>query len=103
MVNMLLIVRIYPCGMNDVRLQLGSRIRCLRVSQGLSQRSFALMIGMDRSYLIAVERGRRNVALDNIAKISSGLGVSMSELFDGVSSSADPADGRVADGRGART
>lgn len=69
---------------DNVKKQLGFRIRQLRESQGLSQRTLSLMIGMDRTYLIAVERGRRNVAVENIAKIAAGLGVSLSELFEGV-------------------
>ena len=67
-----------------VRQQLGKRIKQLREERGLSQRKFSLMIGMDRSYLISVEGGKRNVAVDNLNKIARGLDVSLSELFDGV-------------------
>ncbi len=67
-----------------VRSRVGARIRALRVKQGLSQYKFAEMIGMDRTYLIGVEKGRRNISLDNIAKISAGLDVRLSDLFDGV-------------------
>jgi transcriptional regulator with XRE-family HTH domain len=52
----------------------------LRKAQNLSQRKFALMIGINRTYLIDVEHGRRNVAFDNLMKIATGLGVSISEL-----------------------
>lgn len=87
-VNALLMRHFYACRMgntsNNEKAQLGARIRRLRKEQGLSQRTLALMIGMDRTYLIAVEHGRRNIALDNIAKIAGGLGVSLSELFEGV-------------------
>ena len=68
----------------STRQQLGRRIRRLRENHGLSQRKFALMIGMDRSYLISVEGGKRNIALDNLEKISRGLDISISELFEGV-------------------
>lgn len=46
-----------------------------------------MMVGMDRTYLIAVEHGRRNIAIENISKIANGLGVTLSELFEGVDSS----------------
>lgn len=69
---------------NNERVQLGARIRHLRKEQGLSQRTLSLMIGLDRSYLIAVEHDRRNITLSNIARIAGGLGVSLSELFEGV-------------------
>lgn len=68
----------------DTRASLGRRIRDLRSGQSLSQYTFARMIGLDRSYLIDVEHGKRNVSIDNLCKIASGLGVSLSELFDGV-------------------
>lgn len=67
-----------------VREQLGKRIKRLREERGISQRKFALMIGMDRSYLISVEAGRRNIAIDNLAKIARGLDVTLSELMDGI-------------------
>ena len=67
-----------------VRSRVGARIRELRVQQGFSQYKFSEMIGMDRTYLIGVEKGRRNISLDNIAKISAGLDIRLSDLFEGV-------------------
>ena len=64
----------------EAREKLGARIVELRKAQNLSQRKFALMIGINRTYLIDVEHGRRNVAFDNLMKIANGLGVSISEL-----------------------
>lgn len=64
--------------------ELGKRIRELRMQTGLSQEKFALKIGMDRTYFASVENGKRNVAICNIKKIADGLGVSLSELFDGL-------------------
>jgi len=62
----------------------GERIRLLREATGLSQEKFALLIEMDRSYYASVERGERNIALENVGKIAKGLDVSISELFEGV-------------------
>ena len=67
-----------------VAVELGLRIKSLRVEQGLSQEKFALKINMDRTYFATVESGKRNVSLHNIVKIASGLDVSLSELFKGV-------------------
>ena len=64
----------------EAREKLGARIVELRKAQNLSQRKFALMIGINRTYLIDVEHGRRNIAFDNLMKIANGLGVSISEL-----------------------
>ena len=67
-----------------IKRDFGNRVRELRLSSGLSQEKFALSIGMDRTYFSSVESGNRNVSLENIKKISDGLGVSISELFKGV-------------------
>lgn len=61
---------------------LGSRIRELRQTTGLSQEKFALKIGMDRTYFASVELGKRNIAIINIEKIAKGLDVSLSQLFE---------------------
>ena len=63
---------------------LGERIRELRKATGLSQEKFALKIDMDRTYFASVEAGNRNIAICNIKKIADGLGVSLSELFEGL-------------------
>ena len=64
--------------------KVGNRIRELRNETGLSQEKFALKIGMDRTYFASVELGKRNIALKNIEKIANGLGVSLSELIEGL-------------------
>ena len=64
---------------------LGKRIQELRKAKtGLSQERFALKIEMDRTYFASVEAGRRKISIINIKKIADGLGVSLSELFEGV-------------------
>ena len=64
--------------------QLGRRIRELRLQTGLSQEKFALKIGMDRTYFASVEAGHRNVSIVNIKKIADGIGITLSELFEGI-------------------
>lgn len=67
-----------------ITVNLGLRIKELRNITGLSQEKFALKIGMDRTYFASVEAGKRNIAIINIKKIADGLGVSLSELFEGL-------------------
>ncbi len=65
--------------------ELGKRIQKLRKEKtGLSQEKFALQIDMDRSYFASVESGKRNISIVNIKRIADGLGVSLSELFEGI-------------------
>ncbi len=63
---------------------LGDRIKALRRKMGLSQEKFALKIEMDRTYFASVEAGKRNIAIVNIKKIADGLGVTLSQLFEGI-------------------
>lgn len=65
-----------------ITVELGARIKELRNQKGISQEKFALDIGMDRTYFASVEAGRRNISIINIKKISDGLGVTLSELFE---------------------
>lgn len=67
-----------------IEIEFGTRVRALREEAGLSTREFALMVGRSKAYIIQLENGRRNVSLDTIERIADGLGVSISELFDGI-------------------
>lgn len=68
-----------------IRKQLGIKLKKLRKEKtDLSQESFANSIDMDRTYYCSVENGERNVSIENLYKISRGLGVTLSELFDEV-------------------
>ena len=62
----------------------GTRIKNLRESHRISQEKFALSINMDRTYYASVESGKRNISINNIAKIATGFGISLEELFKGL-------------------
>lgn len=68
----------------DILVRFGKRIRQLRLERELSQEAFALECELDRTYVGGIERGERNLALQNIQKIATALGVSMSELMKGL-------------------
>lgn len=56
-------------------------MRELRVHKGLSQERLGVLASLDRSYVGGVERGQRNVSLENIAAIARALGVNIATLF----------------------
>ena len=68
----------------NIQLYFGMAIKQLRISQKISQEKFALKIEMDRTYYASVEAGKRNISVKNIKKIADGLGISISELFEGL-------------------
>ena len=65
----------------DFRAAFGKRVRELRDRLGLSQEELAERAGLHRNYIGGIERGERNVAILNVARLASGLGVSIAELF----------------------
>lgn len=64
-----------------VQRRFGVRVRELRKQKGLSQEALALACELDRSYIGGVERGERNISLQNIEKIAEALCVSPRELL----------------------
>ena len=68
----------------DILERFGQRVRELRSAQGYSQETFAHQVGLDRTYIGGIERGERNVALRNIEKIATTLGLSIAELTKGL-------------------
>ena len=73
----------------DVKALFGQRVRQLRKLRDWSQEEFAHQVGLDRSYMGGVERGERNISLENICLIAKALAVSPSELFEGWETAAD--------------
>jgi transcriptional regulator with XRE-family HTH domain len=63
------------------RVVFGDRVRQLRAERGLSQEAFAHLAELDRTYVSGIERGMRNVSLDNIYRLAVALGVSPRDLF----------------------
>lgn len=63
------------------RKTFGERVRELRLAAGFSQEQLAHRAGLDRSYVGQVERGERNVSLDNIYRLAAAISVDARELF----------------------
>jgi len=65
----------------SVKSRFGDRLRQLRTERGYSQEELAERAGLHRNYVGGVERGERNVALENIVKLAKALSVKPSDLF----------------------
>jgi transcriptional regulator with XRE-family HTH domain len=65
----------------DARLVFAVNLRRLRKSLKWSQEALAEVSGLHRNYIGGIERGERNVSIDNIGKLAKALGVSPGELL----------------------
>jgi transcriptional regulator with XRE-family HTH domain len=66
----------------DYKILFGTNVRRLRKSLGYSQENLAHTCGLDRTYIGGIERGERNVSIDNIAKLANALQVPLGHLFE---------------------
>lgn len=62
----------------------GGNIRRRRMAIGLSQEVLAERAELHRTYIGSVERGERNISLENICRIADALGCHPGELLDGL-------------------
>ena len=67
---------------SKTRLKLAATIRRLRKERKWSQENLAELCGLHPNYIGGIERGERNVAVDNIEKISIAFGLHPKDLFD---------------------
>lgn len=58
-----------------------ANVRRLRISSGLSQEALADRADLHRTYISSIERGERNVSLENIFALAEALGVDPRELL----------------------
>lgn len=59
----------------------GARLKALRQAQKISQEQLSERAGIDRSYISDVERGLRNIALQNIDNLANALAVPVYFFF----------------------
>lgn len=60
----------------------GLRVKRLRESKGYTQEKLSFSTGFHRTYIGMIERGERNISLNNIAVFAKVFEVSISELLD---------------------
>lgn len=65
----------------DIIRVFSRNLKKYRKRLGVSQEAFADIAGLHRTYISAVECGKRSIALDNVQKIADALGVETYLLF----------------------
>lgn len=65
----------------DVGTRFGQKLRELRHTSGMTQIDVAVMLGMDRSYISEVERGKKGISLATLEIIALGFRLPLSDLL----------------------
>jgi transcriptional regulator with XRE-family HTH domain len=64
-----------------ITARFGLRLRKLRKQKGWTQVQMADALGIDRSYISDMEKGKKNVCLPTLEVIAQGFDISMSKLI----------------------
>ena len=62
--------------------EFGLRIKQLRSIKNISQENLAFLTGFHRTYIGMIERGERNISLNNMAVFAKVFEMTVSELLD---------------------
>jgi transcriptional regulator with XRE-family HTH domain len=61
---------------------LGMRVRTFRNAKGISQEALAFQIGVDRTYIGAIEQGLRSPSIYCLFVLASALDTTLSEILN---------------------
>jgi transcriptional regulator with XRE-family HTH domain len=64
-----------------LRSVFAANLRSARESRGISQEALADLAGLHRTYVGSVERGERNLSIDNIERLAGALECSPEDLL----------------------
>ncbi len=70
--------------MENVKQIIGINIRNHRKEKGFSQEELAEKASLHRTYIGSVERGERNISVENIVSIARALGILPKKLLEGI-------------------
>ena len=65
----------------NIKKRFGCAIKQRRQELGISQEELSFRSGLHRTYISDIERGFRNLSLENIEKLAKALKVKVSTLF----------------------
>ena len=60
---------------------LARNLRSVRQTRGISQERLAELAGLHRTYVSSVERGQRNISIDNIERLARALATTAEALL----------------------
>lgn len=66
----------------SARAVFARNLRLARRLRDVSQEALALQAGLSRTYVSEIERGERNVSIDNMGLLADALGIPLRDLVD---------------------
>src|SRR5262249_31716693 len=72
----------------DLKKGFGAEVKRRRVESGISQERLAELSDLHRTYISAVESGKRNLTLESIQRLAKALGASVGSFFSNVEAAA---------------
>ena len=63
-------------------IELGKRIKIIRLQKKISQTEIAYRCGFDKSNYNTIESGKRNLTVTSLLKIANALEIDIKDLFD---------------------
>ena len=67
--------------MAQISQKLGQNIKRIRLKKRMSQGDICRAIDMDRSYMSAIENGKKNITISQLERLAQALGVSVDKLL----------------------
>lgn len=66
----------------NIQEKFGSKVKSLREQKGISIEHLANNSNVDRNYISDIEKGKRNVSIEVIEKIMTGLDTDLATFFN---------------------
>jgi transcriptional regulator with XRE-family HTH domain len=79
-------LRTYDRAVRDLYLEFGRRLRRARAGANLTQEELGAKVGLSRTSITNIERGRQHIPLHTLLRLSAATGVSPNTFVDGLPS-----------------
>jgi transcriptional regulator with XRE-family HTH domain len=67
--------------MAHISKKLGQNIKKIRISKGMSQGDICRALDMDRSYMSAIENGKKNITIQQLGRLAEALDIAVDKLL----------------------
>ncbi len=67
--------------MAQISKKLGQNIKQIRLRRKMSQGDICRALDMDRSYMSAIENGKKNITIQQLERLAQALGVPVDKLL----------------------